>query len=704
MLHFALVYCCLLVATPLDGPTPEETAAYQSAAEKAGRDALAHIRLASWCEVHGMQIERHKHLGIALEIAPDHPAIHGLNGQVFDNGEWRMPQAVVEDFLSNPEAKATLALYRARRDKSPDTAQAHWQLAQWCEENGLKAEAHLTAVVRLNPAREEAWKKLGFRKQKGRWMTAERAAAQRTEIDLQHKADAHWYPLLEKWNGWLSRKSKRDEAESALAQVHDPRAVPSVWKVFMLGGQAEQERAVRLLRQIDAPASSRALATLAMSAASASVRQLATEVLVKRDPREFATVMISVLRDPIVYEVRQVQGPGNPGELYVHGAKVNSRFFYEAPPPLATLRPTDIVGYDNNGLPVANRVVGFVYEPTSAAINPLMMGAADLSNAPQVMGHLLGPAGTALGQQMLQNQRDAINAGNTIGVPGIGGITTGPSGHALPPMGAPTQYGFNMPLTFPIPVGQLMIQAQQKAASSRAQLMEDVAALDRYNRDVNDVNDRAILALSTALLEKQERNRKAWVKWLLQLAETSTSAQPRPRDPDPDGKTSINMIGKRALLPAFGAGTSVWSLTGLRPIEAIRTGDQALTQDAGTGALGYTPVLAIHHGSREPIKKITVGDDSIETTDLERFWVAGKGWVTVADLKPGDAIRSLNGLRRFTASVDVGLRPVYHVQVQEGRGIVVGQSGILAHDERPARSAASPFDSAAITEASRSAR
>ena len=36
--------------------------------------ADAHVRLASWCETHGMQVERHKHLGIALEIAPDHPA------------------------------------------------------------------------------------------------------------------------------------------------------------------------------------------------------------------------------------------------------------------------------------------------------------------------------------------------------------------------------------------------------------------------------------------------------------------------------------------------------------------------------------------------------------------------------------------------------------------------------------------------------
>ena len=90
---------------PGDSPTPEEMSAYQAAAAKAGRDVLAHIRLASWCEIHGMQIERHKHLGIALELAPDHPAVHGLLGQVRDNGEWRMPQAVVEDYRSNARGK-----------------------------------------------------------------------------------------------------------------------------------------------------------------------------------------------------------------------------------------------------------------------------------------------------------------------------------------------------------------------------------------------------------------------------------------------------------------------------------------------------------------------------------------------------------------------------------------------------------------------
>ncbi len=201
---------------------------------------------------------------------------------------------------------------------------------------------------------------------------------------------------------------------------------------------------MRLLDQIDSPSSSRALAALAVSGLTEGVRGHAADSLLKRDPREFAGPLIAVIRDPIEFEVREVQGPGRPGELYVHGERMNRRFFYEAPPPLATLRPTDIVGFDSNGLPVANRIVGFTLEPAAAAVNPLMTGAPDLSNAPQVLGHLLGPAGTALGQKMYQNQQTVANS-----------TTINSMGNVM------------MPLTYPIPVGQLRIQAEQKAAASK---------------------------------------------------------------------------------------------------------------------------------------------------------------------------------------------------------------------------------------------
>ena len=50
-------------------------------------------------------------------------------------------------------------------------------------------------------------------------------------------ASRHWEPLLRKWKGWLSGSSAhREQAEEHLATVTDPHAVPSILKVFPIGG------------------------------------------------------------------------------------------------------------------------------------------------------------------------------------------------------------------------------------------------------------------------------------------------------------------------------------------------------------------------------------------------------------------------------------------------------------------------------------
>jgi hypothetical protein len=675
MLHVAIAFFGLLTAVLADPPGPEDERAYQAAAAKAGRDAGAHVRLATWCEAHGKNAERHKHLAIALEIDPDNAAARGLLGLVADKGEWRMPGTVVFEHQGDANVMATLALYHARRDKIPDTAQAHWQLAEWCDQNGLKAEAtaHLTAVVRLNPSKDEAWKKLGYRQKKGQWTIAEQSTEERAESEAQRRADAKWRPLLQKWNSWIDRKTKRAEAEAALVEVHDPRAVPSIWKVFIAGRAPEQERGVRVLSQIDAPSASQALGSLAVLGATDEVRHLAATVLLQRDPREFAVFLIGLVRDPIKYEVRPVDGPGKPGELYVHGQRANQRFFYAAPPPLASLRPTDVVSLDYNGLPVATRVVGYTNQPIAAAIDPLLQGAPDLTGAPQALAKAgLGQAGAQLGARMLQNQQDNSQIGNSIG-----------------------QQSVLTPLSTQVPVGQLTVMANQQAALSRSRLQEDIAALERYNNNVNQVNERTMAALETALSKKMGPERKAWVKWWNELVGGSTAAGPVPRDRGREG-TQQTMVEQRAMLPAFGAETPLLTISGLQPIETIRAGDLVLTQNTASGALAFTPVLTIHRTENQVVKTITIGDTPIVATDLERFWAAGKGWVMLRDLKAGDAVRALADVARVASIEDTGARPVYHVDVAARRGIIVGKLGILAHDERMAVPAAALFDAATI--------
>src|SRR5262249_10230462 len=155
-------------------------------------------------------------------------------------------------------------------------------------------------------------------------------------------------------------------------------------------------------------------------------------------------------------------------------------------------------------------------------------------------------------------------------------------------------------------------------------------------------------------------DRATWLKLWQELTEI-TAAPPAPARPTANAR--------RACVPGLAAGTPVWSLAGLRPIEELRAGDMVLTQDVATGALGFGPVLTIRPGFSAPVKTIGLDGAAITSTGLERLWLVGKGWEMAGDLQPGDALRALGGVVRV-AHVDVAeARPVHHVQVPPGRGI-----------------------------------
>src|SRR3954462_12954030 len=128
----------------LDGPGglgPEERDSYEAALAQVGRGADAQVRLALWCEAHGLDAERVKHLSLAVLNDPAHPLARALLGMVSYGGRWRHPEAVGAALAGDEARKAVVADYEARRDKLPETADAHWKMALWCEDNGLKSEA-----------------------------------------------------------------------------------------------------------------------------------------------------------------------------------------------------------------------------------------------------------------------------------------------------------------------------------------------------------------------------------------------------------------------------------------------------------------------------------------------------------------------------------------------------------------------------------
>jgi hypothetical protein len=101
--------------------------------------------------------------------------------------------------------------------------------------------------------------------------------------------------------------------------------------MFGRGAASHQKAAVQVLGQIDSPDSTRALALLAMRGKSPEVRATATQTLRLRDPRQIASFLVALLRDPRLdnnpilfhYRLKPVAWDAYdaPGMLHVRGPR-----------------------------------------------------------------------------------------------------------------------------------------------------------------------------------------------------------------------------------------------------------------------------------------------------------------------------------------------------------------------------------------------
>ena len=225
MLFVLVVYAGLVVVLPLAQGASGEDIAACGAKTSVGSDADAHVKLALWCEAHGLEAERIKQLALAVLIDPTHAAARGLMGLVAYRGHWQRPTAVAEKVKADEALAAAMAEYNGRRERTPNTANAQWKLALWCEEQGLKGEARRTSRRWFGSTRSRGrLEAAGMQGGRRTWVSEMQLAADRRRPRREKHADTHWKPLLTKWKGWLGDKSRRRaDAEEALGTVTDPR-------------------------------------------------------------------------------------------------------------------------------------------------------------------------------------------------------------------------------------------------------------------------------------------------------------------------------------------------------------------------------------------------------------------------------------------------------------------------------------------------
>lgn len=650
---FALVMVCsgLLAAPPPASPiAPEVLKQYESAKAKAGRDSGSQVRLALWCEARGLNAERTKHLALAVLSDPKNSTARGLLGLIANGNRWERPEAIADQRSADQPLTAKLAEYNAyraqleahvrsdrfgveesrkpghrawldyyRRELNRKLAKAHTKLGLWCERNGLMPEAlaHFTAAAEADPTRSIPWEHLGYRKHKGRWMSEAQIAAAIAETDAQRHADHDWERKLTRWKGWLATKARRAEAERQLAAVTDPRAVPSIWKVFGQANASDQRHAAELLRQVAGPLASRGLVMLAVFGETTETREIAARSMPERDPRDVVPPLIDTLQSRLTLKFR-------------------------AKDPAIAERLGQILTADAN----LAKEPGAPYKGATFSEGELIVEGKRVNTARSFVGHGFGFISiTDTPESIARKRRE--NA-----------------------------------IEDDIARGEMIVEAKQAQA-----------AIARFNAWVDSVNARAVPLLQTVTGQKLFDDSDEWRTWWAD--QRGYVYEP----PDPSDKPTIRSEFQSPIiiLPSphgacFAAGTIVRTLSGPRPIEQIRVGDQVLAQNTKTGELTYRPVSAMVQNPPSTTLRVKIGAEPIVATPIHRFWKAGSGWVMARDLKPGDRVRSVNGVKAVVSIEQDEVRPVFNLEVVGAQNFFVGEAAALVHDHTPVEATSDPFD------------
>ncbi len=678
MFAIALFSLCLGIGDDVQ-PSPKDLlASYAAEREKTPRDADSQVRLALWCEHQGLLDQRAQHLARAILANPAHLTARALLGQVSDGGRWVKAADLTDRIAADSKRAEAIAAYNARRANTPLEASPQFMLAVWCEEHGLRDEAvaHFTTVVRLDPSHESAWRKLGCKKYQGRWLNQRQVAALEAEGKAQERAEKQLAPAIArmfiKIRGGTSGMTFSD-----LDHFADPRAVPTIWNVLASKGELGQRAALRLLGQIDSVTASRALAQLAVTGATSEIRREAAENLRSRDRREYLPVLIQQVYKPLRYELRP-NPQNNSVELYVEGVAYDLQRNYDYPrvdgDPRRFFDPYFEAGGTRPGSLLTQALIQRTLAGNSAdprlvdalrgAVQKPNMSIEDLQARAAVSNFIPGAAPGGL-----------VGAGNQANDAAILNTT---AERAL-------QARENQ-------VAQNVQRFQAAVDATDERIRRDCAEIDSLNGEYHEQNKRVLPVLSELTGQDLGADPEAWTRWWTDEQGYAYRSTPKPvvsefvAAPQP-------LVSAGACSSCFAAGTPVHTIDGLRAIEEISIGDKVLALDPWKGTLQYEAVIGAWHNPPDQTYRLKIGDETVVATAIHRFWKPGKGWVMTRDLRPGDQLRTHNGVVAVHSIERAVVEPVYNLEVTASRSFFVGELGVLVHDYSLIENANRPFDS-----------
>jgi len=208
----------------------------------------------------------------------------------------------------------------------------------------------------------------------------------------------------------------------------------------------------------------------------------------------------------------------------------------------------------------------------------------------------------------------------------------------------------------------------------------------KENELTADRNERLVAVLTGTTDQSLGSEPRAWWTWWQDYTDYYHNGE-RPVYSGVDSSYAYVRPPVESSTPVecFVRGTPVWTKTGQRPIETLRSGDFVLSQNVETGEMRYQPVIARTLRPVGPVVQISTHDEKLLATRGHPFWVEGSGWQMSRELARGAVLHALVGTPRVEAVVSATDAETYNLVVANFNTYFVGTSGILAHDNTPRR-------------------
>lgn len=227
-----------------------------------------------------------------------------------------------------------------------------------------------------------------------------------------------------------------------------------------------------------------------------------------------------------------------------------------------------------------------------------------------------------------------------------------------------------------------VIDAEVKAYGAERQV-------DAENTRTQLQNERICGALATATGVDLPPDPQAWWQWWMYFNELYDNHKKPWRFYYRTEPTDIEILPAYVAPPAkscLAAGTLVWTDRGAIPVETVQVGDLALSKHPETGELAYKPVLRTTVRPATRLLAVTAGEGAFHVTGGHTFWMSGRGWEKIRDVRPGMRFHTAAGPVELNSEiVDGPEEPTYNLVVADFHTYFVGPSMLLSHDTTFAR-------------------